>query len=239
MKRILNILTLLFVTTPIGIFCGIFFLLFRMIGRTKVLHWERFPHWERKLIVISNHPSMLETVMVPALFFHQYMVNPFWYAPVNTPDLFNFYRRWYWAWARPFCVPIDRSNGVTEGKSLYLIRKALDAKKIVVLFAEGGRTFKGKTFLYSQTGKKMRELKRGVGRLVVRTGARVLPIWLEGTDTVLLNHPTKLFGGVNLKGKITIKIGELMEFPTSQRIGKGEEIVKIIEQALLKLADEE
>ncbi len=239
MKKIADFFVYVFITTPIGAMFGIFFFILRLIGRIKVLHWERFPHWEREILVISNHPSMLETVMLPALFFHEYMVNPWWFAPMNTPDLHNFYKRWYWAWARPICVPIDRTSLISEGKSLYLIRKAIEEKKIVILFAEGGRTFRGKTFLHSKSGKKMRELKRGVGRLVARTNVKVLPIWIDGTDTVLLNHSTKLFGGINPKGKITIRIGELMEFPKSLRMGKGEEIIEKIEQALLKLADEE
>lgn len=240
MKKAANILTFLFLTIPIGVFCGLFFFMLRIIGQIKILHYERFPHWKRKLIVVSNHPSMLETLLVPTLLlFRQYAVRPFAYAPINTPDSYNFYKKWYWFWARPVSIPIERGNKTAEGRTLYRIKKALDRKKIVVLFAEGGRTFKGESFLYSRKGKRIRELKPGIGWLVVRTGSRVLPIWVEGTDQVLPNHPTKLFCGVNLRARITIKIGKLLRFRPSMRIGSGREITQKISDALLKLADEE
>jgi len=242
MKKALNTLIFLFLTFPIGVFVGLFFFILRIIGQTKILHYERFPHWERKLIVVSNHPSLLETVLVPSLFFHQYAVNPFAYAPINTPDSDNFYKRWYWAWARPVSIPIKRGNKIAELRSLYQIKKTLDQNRIVILFAEGGRTFRGKDgdFLYSTKGKKIRKLKDGIGWLVVKTRAGVLPIWVEGTDQVLPNHPTKLFCDINPRARITIKIGNLLRFRPSLRIGSaGKEITQKISDALLKLADEE
>ncbi len=239
MKKALNTLIFLFFTVPIGVFMGLFFFLLRIIGQIKIIHPERFPHWKRKLIVVSNHPSLLETVLVPSLFFHQYAVNPFAYAPVNTPDSYNFYKRWYWAWARPVSIPIERGNKIAEARTLYRMKEALDQKRIVVLFAEGGRTFRGERFLYSKKGRKIRELKPGIGWLVVRTGARVLPIWVEGTDQFLPNHQTKLFYSINPRAKITIKIGKLLRFRLSLRIGSSKEITQKISQALLDLADEE
>ncbi|MCG2808943.1 MAG: 1-acyl-sn-glycerol-3-phosphate acyltransferase, partial [Candidatus Portnoybacteria bacterium] len=185
---------------------------------------------------------LLETVLVPTLlFFHQYVVNPFAYAPISTPDNYNFYKRWYWAWARPVSIPIKRGNKIAEGRILYKIKKALDQNRIVVLFAEGGRTFRGndEDFLYSTKGNKIRKLKDGIGWLVARTGAVVLPIWVEGTDQVLPNHPTKLFCAVNPRARITIKIGKLMRFKPSLRIGSGKEITQEIQETLLNLADEE
>lgn len=242
MKKAINILIFLFITVPVGVLCGVFFSVLRMVGQIKIIHYERFPHWKRRLIIVSNHPSLLETILVPTLLlFRQFAVNPFAYAPINTPDSYNFYKRWYWFWARPVSIPIERGNKIAEGRTLYRIKKALDQKKIVVLFAEGGRTFKGKDgdFLYSTKGKRIRKLKYGIGWLVVRTGARVLPIWVEGTDQVLPNHPIKLFCGINLRARITIKIGKLLRFRPSMRIGSGKEITQKISDALLKLADEE
>lgn len=242
MKKTVNILTFLFLTVPIGVLCGVFFFVLKIIGQIKILHYERFPHWKRKIIVVSNHPSLLETILVPTLlFFRQYAVNPFAYAPINTPDSYNFYKRWYWAWARPVSIPIERGNKTAELRSLYQMKKVLDKKRIVVLFAEGGRTFKGKDgdFLYSTKGKKIRKLKDGIGWLVVKTGARVLPVWVEGTDQVLPNHPTKLFCGINPRARVTIKIGNLMRFRPRLRIGSGEKITQKIQEALLNLADEE
>lgn len=62
---------LFFISTyPMGILLGLGFVFLKLIRRVKVLNWKRFPHWKRKLIVVSNHPSLLETVLLPALFFY-------------------------------------------------------------------------------------------------------------------------------------------------------------------------
>lgn len=74
---------------------------------------------------------------------------------------------------------------------------------------------------------------------MVRTGARVLPVWVEGTDKVLLNDPNKLFAGIDLRGKITIKIGHLLQLRVSRRLGSSQQVTQRISQALLDLADEE
>ena len=103
---------------------------------------------------------------------------------------------------------------------------------------EGGRTVKGEDFLYSQKGKKIRIFKDGLGWLVLKTGALVLPVWVEGTEKVLPNRPDKLFSCPNLREKITIKIGEPLRFhglPAAKR----EQATQIIANALLRLADEE
>lgn len=240
MKKVINAFIFLFITIPIGVFLGAIFYVPKMLGQIKILHYERFPHWKKKIIIVMNHPSLLETVLVPTLLlFRQYGVRPFAYAPISTPDWNNFYRRWYWFWARPVCIPIKRGQKISEARALHLLKEKLDQNKIVVLFSEGGRTFKGKKLLESKKGEKMRELMPGIGWLVKRTGARVLPIWVKGTDGVLPNHPTKLYSGVNPRKKITIKIGQLMHFKPSLRLGGAREIVEKIQKTLLELADEE
>ena len=238
MKRLLNIIAFILFTVPVGFIAGSLTFSLIMLGVVKIRHWERFPFWRRKLIVVSNHPSLLETVLVPALFFPEYCLNPFFYIPWSTPDRKNFYDRWYWSWARTISVPIDRTDERNGAEALHKIKDLLNRKKIVVLFAEGGRTFKGDKFRYSAGGKRLRELKRTVGFLVARTGAEVLPIWVEGADKVLLNHHTKLYGGIYLRQKVTIKIGKLIRARKSLRIGSSREITERITKLLLELADE-
>lgn len=235
MKKIWQNLLLLLVTYPIAMLIGFSFFLARAIGMIKVAHWERFPYWQKKLIVVSNHPSLLETVLVPALFFNEYALSPFKYAPWSTPDSKNFYNRWYWFWARSRSVPIDRIHG--DGNSFMRLKAILDQGGIVVIFAEGGRTFRGKEFLYSRKGKKIRKLKDGASLLVARTGASILPIWVEGTDVILPNNAAKLFDGVSLRGRATIKIGKVLQFGSMDGC-LPQQITQKISNALLELADE-
>ena len=241
MNNIVKHLTFLFITYPAAIILGLALLSLRLCGRIKVLNYQRFPKWRRKMIVVSNHPSLLETILLPALFFRQYLVNPYRYAPWSTPDARNFYTKWYWFWARPRSVPILRQNGHSEARAIFQLKRILKEEKgIVIIFAEGGRTFRGTEFLYSKSGRKrIRTLKDGVSWLVVRTHALVLPVWVEGTENILPNHPTKLFAGLRLGQKAIIKIGEPIRFRATRRLGYAREVSERIGEALLELADEE
>ncbi len=238
MKKVINLLIFLTATYPSGIFIGIFFQLLCFLRTIRVLHWERFPHWQGKLILVSNHPSLLEPFLLPALFFREYLFHPFKYAPWSTPDKKNFYDPWYWFWLRPLSIPVDRGDERAQLKSFFEMKRVLNSGKIVILFPEGGRIFKGEDFLYSQGGKKIRILKDGIGWLVLKTGALVVPVWVEGTDKALPNSPDKLFSFPRLWKKIIIKIGEPLRFQGSSA-NRREQVTQIIANNLLKLADEE
>jgi 1-acyl-sn-glycerol-3-phosphate acyltransferase len=240
MKKNANTLVFLFLTYPIGVLLGILFLLLRLLGRIKVIHPERFPRWQKKLIVVSNHPSVLETFLLPFLFFPEYCLRPFTHTPWSTPDKKLFYDRWFLFWARPRLIPINRGDKSELAISVVKIKKILDQDGVVILFPEGGRTFKGNKFVFSKTGKRIRELETGIGWLIRKTGALVVPIWVEGTNRVLPNAPGRLFVLPNLRGgKITIRIGRPLLFQKNSPYLTKEEVTQIIASVLIDLADEE
>jgi len=240
MRKALNALVFLGITYPYGVLSGIIFWTLSFLNLIKIRHFERFPRRQRKLILVSNHPSLLEPLLLPALFFPDYLRHPFKFAPWSTPDKSNFYDRWYWFWARPRVIPVDRSNEGKEARSVIQMKKVLDEGGAIILFAEGGRTCFGKKFRYSAAGKKIRDFKNGVGWLVLKTGAEILPVWVEGTEKVLPNSPDrkKLFCFPRFGGRITIKIGQTLRFCASPSCLSKEQMVQIISDALLKLADE-
>ena len=203
----------------------------------KVQHWERFPKRQKKVLVVSNHPSLLEVVLVPALFFRDYILHPFAFSPWNVPDKKNYFDNWHWlTWAKIRLVPIDRENNREAFKALKRIKEILNLGGIVVLFPEGGRTFKGKTFFTSDKGKKLRILKAGVGWLVLKTNPLIIPIWIDGAEKVLPNKPDKLYHCLpNFFNCVTVKIGEPIHIEGENK----EEITQEIALSLLKLADEE
>ncbi len=63
--------------------------------------------------------------------------------------------------------------------------KVLRVGGSAILFPEGGRTHNGDRFVYSVSGKRLRELKDGVGRLICRTGCIVVPVWVDDAEKVL------------------------------------------------------
>jgi len=240
MKKVIDTIVFLGITYPYGVLSGIIFQILCALRVIRVLYWERFPHRQDNLILVSNHPSLLEPFLLPALFFREYLFHPLKFAPWSTPDRGNFYNRWYWFWLRPRVIPISRNNRQDETRGFLQMIEIISSGGIIILFPEGGRTFKAKEVLLSEGGKKLGRLKKGIGLLALRTGAEVLPVWVEGTDKVLPNAPDRLFVPPNLRGgRITIKIGKLLRFQKNSPYLTKEQITQIIANALLELADEE
>ena len=117
------------------------------------------------------------------------------------------------------------------------MKDILKSGGVLILFPEGGRTFKGEEFLYSEKGNKIKILKEGVGWLVMKTKPLVVPIWVEGSDEILPNQADKLYYTLpRFWRRMTIKIGEPLRFGNPS--GK-EEVTQKLAIALLNLADEE
>ena len=104
----------------------------------------------------------------------------------------------------------------------------------MLIFPEGSRTYKAirKSCVSSVNDKKLGELKGGAAWLALKTNARILPVWVEGTDKVL---PNEKFPFPRLQHKMLIQIGKPFRVQGETR----EETTSELTQALLALADEE
>jgi hypothetical protein len=113
-------------------------------------------------------------------------------------------------------------------------------RKVMVLWLEGGRTCTGKTFQWSQSGrKKIRQLKRSVVWLIKKSKAPVFTVWLENGDVPDQPHK-KLFSLPNFKrGPIVVKLGSFVQFPRELKNIDSSEVASIIANNLLVLADQE
>ena len=240
---------------------GIFICLLEAFGRIRFLYFKRFPIWEEKLIMVSNHPSLLEPVLLPLIGFpwmnFPWVFSPVWYRikfslswltelqkefsvqkkliPANVPDKQNFYDPPYMRLFQGINVPVDRNGGVHDRISTVLaLKRILESGGRVLIFPEGGRTFKTveKSRARSTSGRELGRLKDGAAWLALKTNAIILPIWVEGTDKVL---PNNKFPFPRLWHRITIKIGT----PFWVKRDTREEATLEITQALLELADEE
>ncbi len=232
-----NKLIILIFTYTIGTWLGVLFYLLKALKVIQILHWERFPWKKQNLIVVSNHPSLCEPILLPLLFFKDYFFHPFKLSSWSIPDKKNYYDRWYWAWVKPRIIPIERGNKKAEIKAFFAMKKVLESGGRIVFFPEGGRTFRGEEFFYSQKGNKIRVLKEGIGLLIAKTNPTILPIWVEGTEKFLPNSPDpdKLYSTFpKLSEKIIIKIGQ--PFKTEKE--NPEKIIQEIVTHLLRLSDE-
>ena len=155
--------------------------------------------------------------------------------PANAPDKNNFYDPPYMRVFQGINVPVDRNGGVQGGIGTVLaLKKILENGGRVLIFPEGTRTFKAirKSAVRSANGKELGKLKDGAAWLALKTNARILPIWVEGTDKVLPNNRLPI---PRLWHRMTIKIGTPFVVQGNTR----KEATLEVTQALLGLADEE
>jgi len=239
---------------------GVLICLLEAVGRVKFLHFERFPIWEEKLIMVSNHPSLLEPVVLPLIGFpwmnFPWVFSPVWsrvrlslswfkqlqkefslqkkLIPANVPDRNNFYEPTYMNIVQGINIPVDRKGGA-QGRitTVLALKKVLESGGRVLIFPEGTRTFKAieNGNVGSTNGKALGKLKDGAAWLALKTDARILPVWVEGTDRVLPNNKLPI---PRLWHRMVIKIGP----PFSVEGNTRQEATSEITQALLKLADE-
>lgn len=234
MKTTWERIKLLVILYPIYWLAELVFQGLRLFGRVKVVRSRNQSFSLKKTILVANHPSFLEPVLVPLIFFRKYALHPIRLLPWNVPEKSRFYDPWFFAWSRCHSIPVDRQDKslATNKATLQKMKQVLRQGQPLILFAEGGRTFNGKEFSYSPKGKRLRKLQKGVAWLIKQTGAKVLPIWIDGSDKVF---PYKERFPKFWRARIIIKIGNPLLFPSSI---SQEAILEKITTALLELADQ-
>ena len=259
-NRVINEIRFLAVNYLVVPALGVLVCLLEAFGRIKFVHFDRFPIWEEKLIIVSNHPSLLEPWLLPLMGFpwmnfpwvfshvwDRFRFSLVWFKelrkefslprnliPANVPDKNNFYDPQYMRLFQGINVPVDRNGGIRGRLGTVLaLKKVLENGGRVLIFPEGSRTFKAirNGEAKSANGHRLGKLRDGAGWLALKTGARVLPIWVEGTDKALPNNRLPF---PRLWHKVTIKIGTPFHVKGNTRA----EATSQIADALVKLADE-
>jgi len=224
---------------PLGLIVGFLGVLGRICGALKILHSERLCCIRilEKVILVANHPSVIDPFLLAILIAWYYALHPWKHAPLIVADRLNFYDRW-WFWPfRSVMIPIDRNSDRKKAAALLRIRKAVECGRPLIIFPEGGRTFKGKEgeFLYSEKGNKIRFLQGGIGLLVRKSEATVIPIGIKGSDKVVPNSKHRLFTKFVPWKRISISVGEPIKFdPQTPR----EQVTQEIASQILAQIDE-
>ena len=115
-------------------------------------------------------------------------------------------------------VPLDRRGAPREGMTL--AEAALRAGRSVVIFPEGLR----------KSDAVIGPFKSGVGQLALRTGAPVIPAFIEGARRCLPKG-----SHLPIPGPIRVTFGPPLRFPpeTDRR-----EVARVVEAAVRRLADD-
>lgn len=230
----------------IGAFLYSFMWVLRLLGRIRVKNADRLPAFRRSpelfekgLIVVANHPSLIDPVLVSVLMGYLYLSHPFRFIPRNMAEVKN-YKNWFWElWAKRAIIWIKRGGASSTAEALREAKALLEGGGILIVHPEGGRTQGGKTsprmgWVESRSGKKIRPLGNGIGWLVEKTGSPVLLVWIEGSQKVMPNRPNKLYSFPRLWRRMEIKIGGIFVFNEDP----ANLITAKIGLALLALADE-
>ena len=209
-----------------GKLAGVFFRLLKSTGRLKVYGYsvDKFYLKNKNMVLISNHPSFLETILLPFLFAPNH--NFSFKLPCSLAEK-KYYGAWWFPW-RPVCMPIERGNKRDELKVLKEIKSDFlkNTEKSLILYPEGARTAKGilkRGYRRSENGKTIAVFPKGIERLFVDSDFYVLPVWTEGGSEIMSGKFWR---------KIKIVIGE--PFKLSAQKGR---INDYLESVLLELAD--
>jgi glycerol-3-phosphate dehydrogenase (NAD(P)+) len=141
------------------------------------------------LLLAANHRSFLDPFVIGAL-----TRRPVYY--VAKRELFS--RRWQaWLLSALGAFPIDRGAG--DADAMATARAILRRGDCVVIFPEGTRV---------RTGP-LGAPRRGIGRLALETGARVVPVAVIGTEDVRRGWRVR-------PRRVRIRCGAPLGFPTTQ-----------------------
>ena len=162
-----------------------FFLIYFRLERIGMEHVPR----SGPLLFAANHRSFLDPFIVATL-----VRRPVYF--VAKKDLFA--PRWQaWVLSRLGAFPIDRGAG-DEG-AIAAAREILARGDCVVIFPEGTRVRPG----------PLGNPKRGLGRLALESGARVVPVAVIGTEDVRRGWRIR-------PRKVRIRAGRPMAFPSTE-----------------------
>jgi glycerol-3-phosphate dehydrogenase (NAD(P)+) len=166
-----------------------FFLLYFRLERTG---HERIPR-SGPVLLAANHRSFLDPFVIGSL-----TRRPVYY--VAKRELFE--RRWQaWLLNSLGAFPIDRGAG--DEDAMATARLILERGDCVVIFPEGTRVRPG----------PLGRPHRGVGRLALQTGARVVPVAVIGTEDVRRGWRVR-------PRKIRVRCGAPLGYPVVQEPSK-------------------
>ena len=167
--------------------------LLSLMARPKTEGLEHIPD-SGPAILASNHLAVADSFIKPLVIRRRitFLAKAEYFT---GKGLKGWFMRWFYTVAGQ--VPIDRSNADAAQAALDTAKRILGEGKLLGMYPEGtrspdGRLYKGKT---------------GLARLVLETGAPVIPIALIGTDA--LNPPgTKMWRFA----KVTVRVGKPLDF---------------------------
>jgi len=196
-----------------------FFICLKVYNRLSIRWGTSLP--DRNVIVIANHCSNLDPVIMGAVFPGR--VRFLAKSELFEPFLFGSMVRALGA------VPVDKQDSQSAGTALKAFLKLLKEGENVLLFPEGGRSLDG----------KLKPLEGGAALIAMKSGAPIVPAFVTGTFEAMPPgakwvkpvHLAVVFGE-------TIETGEYMSLGREGRnklVKKLQETLESLESLALEL----
>lgn len=247
MKKITRLRDLLFFSTlilPTIILLVLFFGTLEVLGILKIHGKNNLPKLPIKkyknnghqsgLLLIANHPSFYEPLILGYIFVIYIVRNPFKYFPYSCPD-FNNFNKWYWSIFKERFIFFNRSNkrlcAIACSKAIRILKRG----RIVIIHPEGGRTSScpvDQVLLSTKNGDQLRPIGPMAVRMAIKSHCLIIAAWVKGTEEAM-PRGTKL---PKFWKKVDIYLGKpfkLSKKENKENIEKGQ---KIFAKKLLDLA---
>ena len=140
------------------------FVLFKIFFRFKIINIEKVPE-KGGVIVVSNHVSHLDPLVIGAAIRKRQSTFMAKSGLFKIPLI--------GAFVKTFSFPVDRDT--PQPSTIKEAVRRLKNGELIVMFPEGGRSKDG----------SLLDAKRGTGLIAALSGAKVIPAYIDGTNTVL------------------------------------------------------
>ena len=177
-----------------------------LLAPATVVGAESLARLEGPVIFAANHNSHFDTAVllaaIPATLRHKLIVaaaSDYFFDSTAKATVMSLVLG---------AIPIERTK--VSRRSAQTAIELLNEGWSVIIYPEGGRSADG----------WMHEFKGGAAYLSVRTGAPVVPIWLEGTGRILPKSPTEKGRAPGGSGSESAKTATLRRHPVSVTFGR-------------------
>ena len=205
---------------------GVFVL--RVMNKTSVYGQKILKHEQPPYLYVSNHLTMVDDFLLDPVLFGSIAIlrMKLKYFPWHVPEEKNFFLNPALTWFLRKCqaIPITRGRGVFQ-PGMTRVKELLLEDRIIHIYPEGTRSRNG----------DIGDGKIGVGKLAHETKIKVVPVYHEGTQSILPVGTNRIHGG----NKIAISVGEPIDMSDLYALPESKQVFQQVVDRMIVARSEE
>jgi 1-acyl-sn-glycerol-3-phosphate acyltransferase len=173
------------------------------------------------ILFIANHPSLIETIALPALLSPWRWGKADTKLPYSVADSRLFGSQGQWLYEHFRCIAVHRHEHSSAGRNWRTARTCLHILTIhgtLIVYPEGGRTCKGNEWTHREQ-RMVRACNPTIVKLAKRANATIIPVWISHGDCTkpqsMLQGYCKLF----FQKKMVVTFGAPVTFSSPEISG--------------------